>query len=355
MTAIFLWEVNLVAGMDAPHELFEDQHGFLVSQTIWESRIKALKEMVILAEDKILDSTISAAVASRSSSPLALLLSGGVDSSLLALLLKLQSANFIACCVGIEGSQDLKAAKAVADLLKIPLNSRVITIDDLKDTIDEVCPHLKQAMMDNRQNLSVLFGVSAVEWTAIRLAKENGFDYIMGGLGSEEIFAGYDRHAKAKESGCEGRAAGSKTGCSKSPRNPENPENPENPDTINAECWRGLEAMWGRDLVRDSAIASALKVKVLTPYLDTSLIRHAMGIPGALKIKEGIKKYCLRQSALRLGLPKKFAFRPKKAAQYGSGFDKAIEKLAKRGGFSSKHDFLAASAGFPQVPAQGNG
>ena len=41
-----------------------------------------------------------------------------------------------------------------------------------------------------------------------------------------------------------------------------------------------------------------------------------------------------------LGLKKEFAFRKKKAAQYGSNFDKAILKLAKKNGFKYKKEYL---------------
>ena len=41
-----------------------------------------------------------------------------------------------------------------------------------------------------------------------------------------------------------------------------------------------------------------------------------------------------------MGLPKEFAYRKKRAAQYGSNFDRAIARLAKRNGFKYKFDFI---------------
>ena len=38
--------------------------------------------------------------------------------------------------------------------------------------------------------------------------------------------------------------------------------------------------------------------------------------------------------------PEEFAWRKKIAAQYGSGFDKAMEKLAKRNKFKTKKEYL---------------
>ncbi len=71
---------------------------------------------------------------------------------------------------------------------------------------------------------------------------------------------------------------------------------------------------------------------MLCPFLDDELIIAAMGIPGEHKIKNGHKKAVLREIAEEMGLPHEIAWREKRAAQYGSGFDKAFDKLAKQKG-----------------------
>jgi len=53
-----------------------------------------------------------------------------------------------------------------------------------------------------------------------------------------------------------------------------------------------------------------------------------------------VNKYILRCVAIDVGVDKSVALRGKKAAQYGSGFDKALKKLAKRRGFRKKTDYL---------------
>jgi asparagine synthase (glutamine-hydrolysing) len=131
---------------------------------------------------------------------------------------------------------------------------------------------------------------------------------LFSGLGSEEIFAGYQRHELSKD--------------------------------INNECWNGLKTTYERDFKRDFAIANHEKVGFLTPYLDKDLIVSAMSVSGKLKIKSGYKKHILRKAALNIGLKKEYAFRPKKAAQYGSNFDKAISRIAKSKGFRYKKEYL---------------
>ena len=96
--------------------------------------------------------------------------------------------------------------------------------------------------------------------------------------------------------------------------------------------------MWDRDLVRDFNLAKELNIQIKTPFLDKDLIEYAMKLPGDWKIVEEKKKVILREIAEDfLG---EFAWRKKKAAQYGSCFDKAISKLARKNGFKLKKDWI---------------
>ena len=98
--------------------------------------------------------------------------------------------------------------------------------------------------------------------------------------------------------------------------------------------------MWQRDLLRDYTIAKALGIELKTPYMDLSIIKEAMGINPIYKIDQKNKKIILREIAEEFGLEKEFAWRPKKAAQYGSNFLKGIDKLASRRGFQTKKEYL---------------
>ena len=93
--------------------------------------------------------------------------------------------------------------------------------------------------------------------------------------------------------------------------------------------------MHERDLIRDCKIGSALGITVLTPFLDSDVIRIAMSMPETEKIKK-IRKHILRVMAEEYGLQHEFAFRPKRAAQYGSRVQKAIARLAKEAGMSEE-------------------
>ncbi|MBI4451301.1 asparagine synthase C-terminal domain-containing protein [Candidatus Woesearchaeota archaeon] len=232
------------------------------------------------------------------------LLSGGVDSSLIARILSKEGAVFTCYSVGLEGADDLAWAKKVAEFIERPLRQKVCTLD-------EADAYFRKAatIVPVKDVLSI--GVGAVEIAAAEMAVEDGVEVLFGGLGSEEIFAGYERHQKAAD--------------------------------VHEECWRGLrDVMWKRDLTRDFAVANALGITFKTPFLDEHVIKAAMGIDASRKINSQHKKVILREIAEDLGLPHEVAWRAKKAAQYGSKLDWAMEKLAAKHGFQTKAEYVAS-------------
>jgi asparagine synthase (glutamine-hydrolysing) len=139
-------------------------------------------------------------------------------------------------------------------------------------------------------------------------ASEDGIEIVFSGLGTEELYAGYQRHGNAID--------------------------------INEECRKGLENINERDIERDEALAKYFNLKLAVPFLDKKLIEYSLTIPGEEKIKDGYKKYILRQIAENLGVPKEYAWRKKLAVQYGSGIDKELERLAKSKGFKFKSEYV---------------
>ncbi|OLQ11185.1 putative asparagine synthetase [glutamine-hydrolyzing] 1 [Symbiodinium microadriaticum] len=83
---------------------------------------------------------------------------------------------------------------------------------------------------------------------------EDGLRVVLSGLGSEEAFAGYQRHARACVAGDE---------------------------ATSRDRTLGLAQMWHRDLQRDFILASLAGVEIRYPFLDADLLDVALHLPAA--------------------------------------------------------------------------
>lgn len=268
----------------------ELEAGRLPAENSWKEHIEELcKKTKPACKEEVKQALISAVGKRIPKEKFGLFFSGGVDSSLLALILKKFTDNFVCYSVGIKGCHDLEAAEFAAKKLKLNWVHKEYSVEETEKILKKTANLLEPPDV-------IKVGVGSVFVAAKELADVKIF---FSGLGSEEIFAGYQRHEKGD---------------------------------ANKECWKGLKLMWQRDLLRDVALAKKLKFSLRLPFLDDDLILSAMGIPSEKKINQEHKKIILREIAEELGLPKEIAWRQKKAAQYGSGFDKVMEKLAKKAG-----------------------
>ncbi len=233
-----------------------------------------------------------------------LLFSGGIDSTYLAKYFKDQGQDFT-CYTAVLDSEvipaDLESAQKVAKDLGLNLKVKKIKLEDIPEYLQKIVPLIEDSNV-------VKVGVALTFFVACEMAKEDGCKVIFSGLGSEEIFAGYERHKNSVD--------------------------------INQECLSGLRKMYERDLYRDDVITMYNGMELRLPFLDAELVAFALKISDKYKIKGDITKYILREIALQKEIPRAYAFRKKTAAQYGSKFDYALGKLAKQNKFSSKSAYL---------------
>ena len=274
----------------------------------FRSQIEPLqgKPLLYFDEEKIiltLKTLLLEAVQKRARNHIAISFSGGVDSTGLAYLCSLLKIPFTLYSVGLPGAPDLVWAERIATHYKWPLQLKVISFEEAETIIKDVTRLLQTDDVTT-------VGVGCAGYAVLTLSHKN-FNTLMTGLGSEEIFAGYDKHYKAWKE-----------------------------ERILEETFAGLLCLFEKDLIRDTTLLSHFKVEGLCPYLDKDLISYALQIDPNLKINDEHKKLILRKTFLAMGLEKEFCFRKKQAAQYGTRFEKVIEKLAKRNGFTYKKEYL---------------
>ena len=291
------------------------QEGKLIEKSKWEELISSMENSFEELETnkkrskRIIKEEIGKAITERTKNleGFGIMFSGGVDSTFLALMCKKSNINFTCYSIGLEGSKDIEYSKKIAERYSFNLKCKIVTLEEVEKYVEETIRILKSIDI-------VWVSVGAVVNAAMQLALKDDCKVLLSGLGTEEIFAGYQRHDEAFEKG--------------------------EFEELHKECWNGLRNMWQRDLLRDYKLATHFGIEVRTPYMDQNVIDAAMKVHPMHKLDKEEKKIILREIAEESGLEKEFAWRKKKAAQYGSNFVRAMDKIAKKNGFQKKKGYL---------------
>jgi len=225
-----------------------------------------------------LASAIETAVAAAASGPATVAFSGGVDSSLVAMLAS-RHDEIELLVVGTPGAHDLGAAEESAALLN--LNIRRLKISPAQ--MVAVSQELAATLTLSRQEVEFMLPFWLV-------AREATHPLLLCGQGADELFGGYDRFRRSAAA----------------------------PD-LAAE----VAQLQARLPQREEVIARHFDREVACPFLDARVVAAADAFPQVERILAP-GKGPLRAAAAALGLPAVIAQRPKKAAQYGSGAQKAI-------------------------------
>jgi len=236
-----------------------------------------------------------------------LLLSGGLDSSIIAYLLKTNKCKFNCYVVEIKNSnfkpsEDVIYAKKLAKDLGLKL--KAIKIKDNQKIEKE----LKEVLKLIRKPDVMMTSIALPLQFALKQAKKDGCEYIFYGGGCDSIFAGFNKHKQSTD--------------------------------INKQCLKSLKECKEKVKIREIKLANHNKIKLIFPFLEKELVNYTLKIPGKYKIKNNIEKYILRETAKEIGLPKYIAERKKKAIQYSSNCQKSLKKLAKKRGFKKIKDYL---------------
>ncbi len=230
------------------------------------------------------------------------LVSGGIDSSIIAALACKIKPSLNLISAGFEMSEDF----AYAELLGRKLGKTVQKIVLSDEIVLETVVKLKALGLGT---YSTILGV--VEYICADYAKRAGMSSLMSGLGSDELFFGFQKHRKTSRN-------------------------------CLAEMRKDRMAYLAViDLARVAAIGQALGLSVYFPYLDDRVVDYALSID-INKIDDNLlyDKGVLREVGKDLGLSTSLSKRRKLAMQYGSGVMRSLERSAKKAKVKNVGDFI---------------
>ena len=216
--------------------------------------------------------------------------SGGLDSSLLAMVAS-RHAEVILCSAYARGSTDERQATRAAALLGLKLETALLDEESLveRSRKAELPPGVATSM---DKALWCIFSATS------ELAKGRKAGIILLGQLADELFGGYRKYAVAARE--EGGVAAERM--------------------MRADVTACAE----RGFLRDEPACST-SCEVRFPYADVGIHSFASRLPLSYKIRGGERKAVLRAAALELGLPEELAGAPKRAAQFSSGAAKLLK------------------------------
>ena len=224
--------------------------------------------------------------------PFGLLLSGGLDSSLVGAInrqLLPPGTKIPSFSVGLSGSPDLAAAAQVAEILQTSHMSLSFTVQEGIDAISEAIYHLETFDVTTIRAGTPMYLLS-------RLVKAAGVKMVLSGEGSDEIFGGYLYFHKA-------------------------------PDAVelHAETVRKLSTLYMFDCLRANKATAAWGVEARVPFLDKIFMDVAMRIDPVFKLcrdsdgKPRIEKWLLRKAFDGI-IPDHLLWRQKEQFSDGVGY-----------------------------------
>ncbi|MGQ9530457.1 MAG: asparagine synthetase B family protein [Candidatus Bathycorpusculaceae bacterium] len=232
--------------------------------------------------------------------------SGGLDSSIIALLAKNSGVNVKLIHVSLKNQPETKHAEKAAEAMNLPIYSYIYE----KEKVAEILPKVLW-LIEETNPIKTCISIPFY-WVAERTA-EMKIKILLAGQGADELFGGYKRYVKDY----------SQHGSKK----------------VQEKMFNDVAKMYEKNLERDFKICNFHNLELRLPFATYSIAKFAIRLPVELKIKlldDGLQKAVLRHVGEKIGLPQFIAKRQKRAIQYSTGVNKALKKLAKNEGLSQK-------------------
>ena len=237
---------------------------------------------------------------------IAILFSGGVDSTFLSQLAKRIGYTVHGYCLKIGNSKDFLISREVASQIGIDLN--VIDVDEvtIKDNIKKIV-----GIIEDYNPIRV--SVASALYPVMKRIRDDGFNYAASGNGAEETFIGYRKYQELLNYGKK---------------------------AVIEATIKGIENIWMRDIYRDDLLSAYLGLNTKLPFLDFNVVKYSLKVDPILKVNQKWKKLILREIAEGIGVPREIAWRKKLAAQYGTGVMKTLTKVSKSEGYKYLVDYF---------------
>lgn len=232
--------------------------------------------------------------------PYGVLLSGGLDSSIISAVAARYAAKRIenddaneawwprlhSFAVGLKGSSDLEKAKIVADHIGSVHHEIYFTIQEGIDAIRDVIYHIETFDVTTIR-------ASTPMYLMARVIKSIGVKMVLSGEGADEIFGGYLYFHKAPTA-----------------------------QALHEETVRKISRLHQFDCLRANKSMAAWGVEARVPFLDKKFMDVAMNLnPESKMCKEGrIEKQILRE-AFKDYLPESVVWRQKEQFSDGVGYN----------------------------------
>ena len=232
--------------------------------------------------------------------PFGVLLSGGLDSSIISSIVKKYSKKRVesndkneawwpqihSFAVGLKGSPDLEASKKVSKYLETIHHEIHFTIQEAIDSLDDVIYYLETYDVTTVR-------ASTPMYLMARYIKSMGIKMVLSGEGADEIFGGYLYFHKAPNS-----------------------------KEFHEETIRKLKDLHLYDCLRANKSMAAWGIEARVPFLDKEFLEVAMKIDPKIKMinHKNIEKLILRE-AFEDYLPEEILYRQKEQFSDGVGYD----------------------------------
>jgi len=226
------------------------------------------------------------AVRNNCQGEIAILFSGGIDSTAIATVAKKYTTPLLVTA-GIAGSQDLEAARKIAAELGLPHKEVVLTEEEIVKVYKK-CYKIRKGNLLKVELMVPVF-------SCCREAARAGKWRILSGSGAEELFIGYDRYFKYKGA------------------------------RLQKLLEREIVELPSGDCEAQELVAKNFGMRTAFPFLYPPFVNSVLGtsLTERLGTKDS-KKPLLRKVCAELGVPQDAIDRRKKAMQYGSGVHKIL-------------------------------